>query len=490
MSVQVISAEMLASNDFKINGTGEAPTIYSGSMGTYDSATDSYYFSSNCGMDWKNWSAIGMTLEKAQKLTKIEFEYEGQIRNTSYGQSLDQQMQTYFNTNLLFINGIADGYYDSGSDYQRFARIKNNGSDQWETTEQVPFNSSSYQNAFHKVKWVWEIENSVAKELTIYVDGNLFCHYSGTLYSFSITALGTNILRFAAIDHTNVKYVKVAFYHNPVTPSGGAGSGYIGNSLVSNKKMVGYNVPTSEAESTKTESVNEASESPVSGKPKIGNGHVLIKLLQQVTELDVLEVTASSNMADSKGVIPTVVEGGGTYTEENGYYCNSSTILEYSKNLSPSILKASGYIDFELTGINNNGWGDSRDTGIQIRNDSDNTVIMTAVFANGNADTSTDTKEIIRVRSSADNVIYKFTNYDGSALDVNKNAWHDVKIRAYITNNKWVKGECYVDGTLWLSYDVPDDVTIEGWNGALRIRVEIIGANGVKYCKVTRKFEA
>ena len=63
--------------------------------------------------------------------------------------------------------------------------------------------------------------------------------------------------------------------------SGGAGSGYIGNSLLSNKKMVGYNVPTSSAESTKTESVNEANESPVSGLPKIGNGHARIKLLRE-----------------------------------------------------------------------------------------------------------------------------------------------------------------------------------------------------------------
>lgn len=63
--------------------------------------------------------------------------------------------------------------------------------------------------------------------------------------------------------------------------SGGAGSGYIGNSLLSNKKMVGYNVPTSSAESTKTESVNEASETPVSGKPKIGNGFARIKFLRR-----------------------------------------------------------------------------------------------------------------------------------------------------------------------------------------------------------------
>lgn len=65
-----------------------------------------------------------------------------------------------------------------------------------------------------------------------------------------------------------------------INKSGGAGSGYIGNPLLSNKKMVGYNVPTSSAESTKTESVDEASENPVSGKPKIGNGFARIKFLR------------------------------------------------------------------------------------------------------------------------------------------------------------------------------------------------------------------
>ena len=106
--IETITAEMLASNQLRINGNGEAPTITSGSMGTYDSATNSYYFANNCRMDWKNWAALGMTVEKAQKLTKIEFEWEGQVSNTSRGQGFDEQMQTYFNTNLLFINGIAD----------------------------------------------------------------------------------------------------------------------------------------------------------------------------------------------------------------------------------------------------------------------------------------------------------------------------------------------------------------------------------------------
>lgn len=59
----------------------------------------------------------------------------------------------------------------------------------------------------------------------------------------------------------------------------GAGSGYIGNSLLSNKKMVGYNVPTSDAEGTKTESINDVSASAVANKPKSGNGHARIKYL-------------------------------------------------------------------------------------------------------------------------------------------------------------------------------------------------------------------
>jgi hypothetical protein len=78
--------------------------------------------------------------------------------------------------------------------------------------------------------------------------------------------------------------------------SGGAGSGYIGNSLLSNKKMVGYNVPTSSAESTKTESVNEASETPVANKPKIGNGFARIKLLRATSDISFFTNSLSSDL--------------------------------------------------------------------------------------------------------------------------------------------------------------------------------------------------
>lgn len=76
------------------------------------------------------------------------------------------------------------------------------------------------------------------------------------------------------------KKLYTIFHSGVPANGGGAGSGYIGNSLLSNKKMVGYNVPTSSAEGTKTESVNEASATPVSGKPKSGNGFARIKYLR------------------------------------------------------------------------------------------------------------------------------------------------------------------------------------------------------------------
>ena len=70
-------------------------------------------------------------------------------------------------------------------------------------------------------------------------------------------------------------------YKGTSSKSGGAGSGYIGNSLVSNKKMVGYNVPTSSATGTKTESVEVFDSNYAANKPKAGNGHARIKLVAE-----------------------------------------------------------------------------------------------------------------------------------------------------------------------------------------------------------------
>ena len=91
-------------------------------------------------------------------------------------------------------------------------------------------------------------------------------------------------------------------YKGTSAKSGGAGSGYIGNSLLSNKKMVGYNVPTSSAKGTKTESTNEVSASAVSGKPKSGNGSARIKFVKECTEkyIDNLMVSDTLNNVENK----------------------------------------------------------------------------------------------------------------------------------------------------------------------------------------------
>lgn len=76
-------------------------------------------------------------------------------------------------------------------------------------------------------------------------------------------------------------------YKGTSSKSGGAGSGYIGNSFLSNKKMVGFNVPTSSAEGTKTESVSVFDSNYVANKPKAGNGHARIKILKERIEKNI-----------------------------------------------------------------------------------------------------------------------------------------------------------------------------------------------------------
>lgn len=128
------------------------------------------------------------------------------------------------------------------------------------------------------------------------------------------------------------KAIYQSFMNMIESPSGGAGSGYIGNTLVSNKKMVGYNIPTSSAESTKTESVNEASESPVSGKPKIGNGYAKIKLISEYPPASwrrtkVLLDDANNFKDDIFNSFAQKIESGAT-----GYYYIDGNTLKIYRN--------------------------------------------------------------------------------------------------------------------------------------------------------------
>lgn len=107
-------------------------------------------------------------------------------------------------------------------------------------------------------------------------------NYEGKNYSYDSNS---NESLPPYIIYTTAKYKNLYINGSLVDKNtgGGAGSGYIGNSLLSNKKMVGYNAPTSSAESTKTESVEDAKSKTTSGKPKIGNGYARITLLQEIT---------------------------------------------------------------------------------------------------------------------------------------------------------------------------------------------------------------
>jgi len=61
--------------------------------------------------------------------------------------------------------------------------------------------------------------------------------------------------------------------------SAGGGSGYIGNSLLTNKVMYCYNCSESSDESTKTISTANVSSTPISNYAKIGNGYARITLI-------------------------------------------------------------------------------------------------------------------------------------------------------------------------------------------------------------------
>ena len=79
--------------------------------------------------------------------------------------------------------------------------------------------------------------------------------------------------------------------------SGAGGSGYIGNPLLKNKYMVGYNVETSDEENTKTLTTTNVSETPTSDYAKSGNGHARITNMNDVfdnyTQIEYIESTGT-----------------------------------------------------------------------------------------------------------------------------------------------------------------------------------------------------
>ena len=111
---------------------------------------------------------------------------------------------------------------------------------------------------------------------------------------------------------------------------GGGGSGYIGNSLLTDKYMYCYNCTTSDVESTKTYTTTNVSDTPTSDYTKSGNGAVKITIMNDVI----------LNMAynDKYGTLPTPTRDGytfdGWYTEPDGKgtKITDSTTLTNNKN--------------------------------------------------------------------------------------------------------------------------------------------------------------
>lgn len=118
--------------------------------------------------------------------------------------------------------------------------------------------------------------------------------FDGTRYTTSFDSVAA-CLSYCADHFRNVEvYVNgvawvtiddTKYAHLIIPLSGGAGSGYIGNSSLvsytSQKKMVGYNVPISSVGTTKTESVNTNDVNPEPNTPKINNGHIRIKYIRE-----------------------------------------------------------------------------------------------------------------------------------------------------------------------------------------------------------------
>lgn len=116
--------------------------------------------------------------------------------------------------------------------------------------------------------------------------------------------------------------------------------------------MVGFNVPTSSAESTKTESVNEVSASAISGKPKSGNGFARIKFLREPDYYWIAQYTVDGTtynlMQIGDVTIPDSIINATqmTCTAITGI---SSTIPSFVTNLGDLIFDLQSSIDADIT---------------------------------------------------------------------------------------------------------------------------------------------
>ena len=108
------------------------------------------------------------------------------------------------------------------------------------------------------------------------------------------------------------------------SPSG-AGSGYIGNTKMGSKKMVGYNVPESSSADTKTISVQEYSQKHTKDKAKAGNGFARITFVDNVYPPSTFR-RVTTLLDDTQGIKDVALGstrnmgGSCAYDSSNNYY--------------------------------------------------------------------------------------------------------------------------------------------------------------------------
>ena len=137
--------------------------------------------------------------------------------------------------------------------------------------------------------------------------------------------------------------------------SGGGGSGYIGNSNLTNKKMVCYNCTTSTSIDTYTESNTCVSDIPTSDCSKIGNGYARITYLEKPTELNSKVLTNNSVITANSTNLH--LNNTSTYYNENGLYeytYDNKTTYFFRGNVTNNYVRFAGNT-WRIVRINEDG---------------------------------------------------------------------------------------------------------------------------------------